>query len=206
MSKPVPSMTDRIMKRVRAKGRGWVFTPRHFIDFGTRGAVDMALSRLVKAGDIRRVGRGLYDYPRQHDRLGALSPDPDSLAAALATQSGDSLAPSGAVAANRLGISTQVPAKVSYATSGRSQTKRAGGRSLTLRHSRAPVLNDAPDSANAVVQALAYLGKDRIDAAVIARFAQRVDDKDMKALLQARPKMSGWMGDVVLKIIAARHG
>lgn len=206
MSKPVPPMTDRIMKRVRAKGRGWVFTPRHFVDFGTRGAVDMALSRLAKAGDVRRVGRGIYDYPRQHDKIGALSPDPDSLAAALATQRGDSLAPSGAAAANSLGLSTQVPAKASYATNGRSRTKRAGGRSLTLRHSRAPVLDDAPDSANAVVQALAYLGKDQIDADVIARFARRVDDKDMKALLQARPQMSSWMGDIVLKIDAARHG
>lgn len=199
-------MADRIMKRVRAKGRGWVFTPRHFVDFGTRGAVDMALSRLAKAGDIRRVGRGIYDYPRQHDKLGALSPDPDSLAAALAAQSGDSLAPSGAAAANSLGLSTQVPAKASYATNGRSRTKRAGGRSLTLRHSRAPVLDDATDSANAVVQALAYLGKDQVDADVIARFARRMDDKDMKTLLLARPQMSGWMGDVVLKIDAARYG
>lgn len=199
-------MADRIMKRVRAKGRGWVFTPRHFVDFGTRGAIDMALSRLANAGHIRRVGRGLYDYPRQHHTLGALSPDPGSLAAALAIQSGDSLAPSGAAAANRLGLSTQVPAKVSYATSGRSRTKRAGGRSLTLRHSRAPVLDDAPESANAVVQALAYLGKDQVDAGVIARFARRIDDQDMKALLQARPQMTGWMGDVVLKIEAARHG
>lgn len=202
----MPSMADRIMKRVRAKGRGWVFTPRHFVDFGTRGAVDMALSRLAKAGDIRRVGRGIYDYPRQHDKLGALNPDPDSLAAALAAQSRDSLAPSGAAAANSLGLSTQVPAKASYATNGRSRTRRAGGRSLTLRHSRAPVLDDATDSANAVVQALAYLGKDQVDADVIARFARRMDDKDMKALLLARPQMSGWMGDVVLKIDAARHG
>ena len=206
MSKPVPPMADRIMKRVRAKGRGWVFTPRHFVDFGTRGAVDMALSRLAKAGDIRRIGRGLYDYPRQHDTLGLLSPDPDTLAAALAAQSGDKLAPSGAAAANSLGLSTQVPAKASYTTNGRSRTKRTGGRSLTLRHSRAPVLDDAPDSANAVVQALAYLGKDQIDADVIARFARRVDDKDMKALLLARPTMSGWMGDVMLKIDAARNG
>ena len=202
----MPSMADRIMKRVRAKGRGWVFTPRHFVDFGTRGAVDMALSRLAKAGDIRRVGRGIYDHPRQHDKLGALNPDLDSLAAALAAQSRDSLAPSGAAAANSLGLSTQVPAKASYATNGRSRTKRAGGRSLTLRHSRAPILDDATDSANAVVQVLAYLGKDQVDADVIARFARRMDDKDMKALLLARPQMSGWMGDVVLKIDAARHG
>jgi len=199
-------MTDRIMKRVRSKGRGWVFTPKHFVDFGTRGAIDMALSRLAKADVIRRIGRGLYDYPRQHARLGALSPDTDSLADALSTQSGNKLAPSGAAAANSLGLSTQVPAKASYATSGPSRIKRAAGRSLTLRHSRAPVLDDAADSVNAVVQALAYLGKDQVDADVIQRFARRIDDKDMRTLLTGRPLMSGWMGDVVLKIDAARHG
>jgi hypothetical protein len=206
MNKPLPPMPDRILKRVRAKGRGWVFTPRHFVDFGTRGSIDMALSRLTKAGLIRRVDRGLYDYPRQHATLGTLSPDADSLAAALSTQTGDKLVPSGAAAANRLGLSTQVPARASYATTGATRTKRAAGRSLTLRHSRAPVIDDDPESANAVVQALAYLGRDQVDADVIQRFARRIDDRDMKALLQARPLMSGWMGDVVLKIEGARHG
>src|SRR3546814_5646903 len=89
------AVADRIMKRVRGKGCGWVFTPKQFVDFGTRGSVDMALSRLAHAGDIRRIGRGLYDYPRQHDKLGALSPDPGQLAQALSAQSGDALAPSG---------------------------------------------------------------------------------------------------------------
>jgi hypothetical protein len=206
MSKRTIPMTDRIMKRIRGKGRGWVFTPKHFIDYGTRGAIDMALSRLTKAGRIRRVGRGLYDYPRHHAMLGTLSPDTDSLADALSIQAGDTLAPSGAAAANSLGLSTQVPARASYAINGRSRTKRAAGRSVTLRHSRAPVLEGVPDDANAVVQALAYLGKNEVDADVIQRFARRIDDKDMKALLQARSHLSGWMGDVVLKIAAARRG
>lgn len=206
MSKLATPVPDRIMRRVRAKGRGWVFTPKHFVDFGTRGSIDMALSRLAKAGLIRRVDRGLYDYPRQHAKLGMLSPDTDSLAAALSTQTGDKLAPSGAAAANKLGLSTQVPAKASYATNGSTRTRRTAGRSLTLRHSRAPVIDDAPDSVNAVVQAIAYLGKDQVDADAIQRFARRISDSDMKALLQARPLMSGWMGDVILKIDAARHG
>ena len=74
------AMADKIMKRVRAKGRGWVFTPKHFIDFGTRGSVDMALSRLAQAGEVRRVGRGLYDYPKLHHKLGALTPDAEMIA------------------------------------------------------------------------------------------------------------------------------
>lgn len=202
----MPAMADRIMKRVRGKGRGWVFTPKHFIDFGTRGSVDMALSRLAHAGDIRRIARGIYDFPMQHDKLGLLSPDPARVAEALAMQSSDKLAPSGAAAANSLGLSTQVPTKSSYATTGRTRVKRAGGRSLTLKHSRAPVLDNAPDAANAVLQALAHLGKDNVDDDNIRRLAARLDDSSMQRLVRARPDMPGWMSDVVLKIGAARNG
>ena len=91
------AISDKIMRRVRAKGRGWAFTPKDFIDFGTRGSVDMALSRLVKDGAIRRIGRGLYDYPRLHQKLGALSPDMDRIAQAVSSQIGDKLVPSGSV-------------------------------------------------------------------------------------------------------------
>lgn len=199
------AMADRIMKRIRGKGRGWVFTPRHFLDFGTRGAVDMALSRLVQSNGIRRIGRGLYDYPRLHDTLGALSPDPAALANALAIQTGDKLGPSGAAAANQLGLSTQVPARASFATTGKTRVKKAAGSSLTLRHSRAPVLDQGSDTANAVLQALAQLGRKEVDGDVIKRLALRIDDIDLKQLLQARPTMPGWMGDVILKIEAA-HG
>jgi hypothetical protein len=202
----VSAMADRIMKRIRGKGRGWVFTPRHFLDFGSRGAVDMALSRLVQSDAIRRIGRGIYDYPRLHATLGALSPDPAALADALAVQTGDKLAPSGAAAANQLGLSTQVPARASYATSGRTRVGKAAGRSLTLRHSRAPVLDQASDTANAVLQALAQLGRKHVDADVIERLAARVEDADMKQLLQARPTMPGWMGDVILKIGSVHNG
>jgi len=200
------AMADRIMKRIRGKGRGWVFTPKHFLDFGTRGSVDMAITRLVQSGAIRRIGRGLYDYPRLHATLGALSPDAANLAEALATQGGDKLVPSGAVAANRLGLSTQVPAKASYATNGSTRVKKAAGRSVTLRHSRTPVLDNASDTANSVLQALAQLGKAKVDADIVQRLAARIDNRDLKQLLQARPLMPGWMGDVILKIGTAHNG
>lgn len=99
-----------------------------------------------------------------------------------------------------------MPARASYATSDRTRIAKAAGRSVTLRHSRAPVLDHASDTANAVLQALAQLGKAQVDADVIRRLATRIDDRALKQLLQARPSMPGWMGDVILKIGSAHNG
>jgi hypothetical protein len=200
------AIADKIMKRVRGKGRGWVFTPKDFLDLGSRASIDMALSRLTQSAAVRRIGRGLYDYPKQHAKLGALSADADQLVQAVATQTGDTVFPSGAVAANRLGLSTQVPARTSYVTNGSSRIKTLNGRTITLKHSRAPVLDNVSDQANAVVQTLAYFGKGKIDADLIRQCADRLDDRDLKDLIKAQPRMPGWMSDIVLKLNAAKHG
>lgn len=200
------AVADKIIKRVRGKGRGWAFTPKDFLDLGTRASIDMALTRLVQADQIRRIGRGLYDYPKLHDKLGALTPDADSIAQAVATQSGGKLSASGAQSANRLGISTQVPAKASYATSGQTRVKKVAGRTIALKRSRAPILDDASPDANAVLQLLAHVGKANIDDDLIHRLASQLDDRDLKALRKAQPLMPGWMSDAVLKIGLVRHG
>lgn len=200
------AVADKIMKRVRGKGRGWVFTPKDLIDFGTRGSIDMALSRLVQSGAVRRIGRGLYDYPKIHSKLGVLSPDTDKLAQAVSAQSGNKVFASGASSANRLGLSTQIPAKPTYATNGPSRVKKVAGRSLALKHARAPLIAGATNRANAVLQALSYIGKDNIDADVIRNLAGQLNDRDMKTLSKSRPQIPGWMGDLVLKIDGVRHG
>jgi predicted transcriptional regulator of viral defense system len=62
------------LKRARTSGRGGVFTPSDFLDMAGRAAVDQALSRLAKGGRLRRLARGLYDFPKVHPKLGPLSP------------------------------------------------------------------------------------------------------------------------------------
>jgi len=74
----------KIKRRIIGKGRGYVFTPRDFLDLGSRAAVDQALSRLADQGAVRRLARGIYDYPKQSPRFGALSPDMDTIARAIA--------------------------------------------------------------------------------------------------------------------------
>ena len=124
------SITDKIINRIKRRKPGWVFTPRNFLDVGARAAVDQVLSRLVKQGMVRRLDRGIYYYPKCSKLLGTLSPNYDDLARALAGD--DIVFPSGAVAANTLGLSTQVPAKVFYVTNSTVRSRCIAGQTIKL--------------------------------------------------------------------------
>src|SRR5947199_5132808 len=107
--KKTQSIDSRILARIHRRGRGSVFVPGDFLDLGSREAVDLALHRLAKKGIIRRLARGVYDFPEQHRILGPLSPSAETIAKALAGRDHTRLQPSGVSAANALGLSEQLP-------------------------------------------------------------------------------------------------
>jgi predicted transcriptional regulator of viral defense system len=198
------TITNKIIKRIRGKQRGWVFTPRDFLDIGLRAAVDKVLSRLASAGLIRRLARGVYDFPKQHTLLGTLSPNMDNLAKVTA-KAGDIVFQSGAMSANILGLSTQVPARQVYLTSGKSHRKNIGGRLVVLKHTRS-LLNNVTPSVNLAVQALSYIGKDNIDDAIIQKCAKILSHDDRSTLVTRAKQLPGWLADVVHKIEQASRG
>ena len=198
------SITDQIISRIKRRKPGWVFTPRDFLDVGSRAAVDQVLSRLVKQGMVRRLDRGIYDYPKQSALLGTLSPNPDNIARAMAA--GDDVFPSGAMAANLLGLSTQVPAKPSYLTNATARTRRVAGQTIQLKRARVALLDNIPDHANLALQALSYLGRHNVDDQIISRCARVLTDRDMSGLHQAMGRIPGWMADTIHKIEQAKHG
>lgn len=112
------SIETAILSRIYGRGRGSLAVPSDFLDLGSRRAVDLALHRMTKQGVIRRLARGLYDYPEKHPVLGLLTPTPESIAKVLAGRDQIRLQPAGAYAANLLGLSEQVPAKVVFLTEG----------------------------------------------------------------------------------------
>lgn len=196
------TITHKILKRILGRKRGWVFTPKDFLDIGSRAAIDQTLSRLVKQRKIRRLRRGLYDYPRQHATLGVLSSDTNCIVQALAKRSGDTVSPSGATAANLLGLSPQVPAKTVYVTNGPSRTITVDGRTIIFKHTHIPLMSHyhQSDKMNYLLQALSYLGKDDIDDHVIKHCASLLTTQDMNTLHKFSPQMPGWITDILHKI------
>ena len=90
----MPTTKDRITARIHRLGAGRAFTPKDFLDLGSRGMVDVTLSKLVSAGVIRRVGRGSYDLPKHSEALGiTLSPNIDEIAKRLRDDSAGGSSP-----------------------------------------------------------------------------------------------------------------
>ncbi len=195
------SIQDRIVDRLRRQGRGKVFTPKDFLDIGSREAVDQALSRLARAEAVQRLGRGLYYYPKINKRLGiAIPPDVDEIADALARQTGSRIAPSGATAANRLGLSTQVPAKPVYLTDGRSRRVRVGNLVVVVKHVAPKELPVGNRSSATVLQALRHLGQDAVDSSVVSRIRKSLSPRNRSRLLQDARYTTDWIADAVRKI------
>lgn len=201
----IASVPDQIMRRARARGRGGVFTPSDFLDVAARSTVDQALSRLVKNGKLRRLARGLYDFPKVHPKLGPLSPAPDDVAQALARETGSQVQIAGARAANALGLSTQVPAKSTYLTNGPSRRVVLGKRVVDLRHASPKHLIAPGSPAGTVVQALRHVGPVRAaDVAQVA--ARRLTANDKRTLASTAIQAPAWMRPTLVSIANAVIG
>ncbi|MEI8318755.1 MAG: DUF6088 family protein [Planctomycetia bacterium] len=195
MSRPKsPNSIDaRILAAVRAKGRGSVFASADFLGMGSRSAVDVTLHRLVAQRKIRRLARGVYDLPRKHTTLGPLLPSPESVAKTLARRDRTRLQPAGAFAANALGLTEQVPAKVVFLTDGPSRTVRIGATTIQLRRTTPKNMETAGRLSGMVIQAFRSLGKDHITPERIAHLKRTIPAAKRRELLDDIPLAPGWM-------------
>ena len=125
---------NSMIYRLRGTGRGFVFSPKHFLDLGSRDAVDKALSRLTKQGYINRISRGIYYYPKISPTLGILTPSITEIAKVLADKHKTQLQITGAEAVNILGLSNQVPARSVFFTDGQTKNIKVGKKTIELKH------------------------------------------------------------------------
>ena len=154
------SIENKIKYSIYGNGRGWTFSKKDFSDLGRHKTIDTILSRLCAEGFIRRVIPGIYDYPKFGELLRReLSPDIDQVARALARKFGWSIQVSGNTALNVLGLSTQVPAKYLYYSSGRSRTYKIGNIELEFEKTALSDIGFKYPESDLVVQAIKALDK-----------------------------------------------
>jgi hypothetical protein len=193
MKKTTQSIDSQILASIRGHGRGSVFVPGDFLDLGSREAVDIALHRLTRKGTIRRLARGVYDFPKEHPVLGLLSPPADDVARALAGRDRTRLQPAGAYAANALGLSEQVPAKAVFLTDGPSRTVKVGPMTIQLRRTTPRNMAAAGRLSGLLIQALRELGKEHLTPARCERLKRTLPADQRRELVKDLRLAPAWM-------------
>jgi hypothetical protein len=190
----MPTDKDKIIARIRRWGRGAAFTPKDFLDLASRGTVDVTLAALLANGTIRRLARGLYDYPDYSEMLGQMTaPDLNAVAHALARRYRWTIIPDGPTAANLLGLSTQVPAKAVFISDGPTKTIAIGQRTIHFKNARPKETGVASVRAGGVIQALRHLGRRAVDESVIRKLQKILSAKDKRDLLRDARQSADWI-------------
>lgn len=188
-------ITQSILSAVRALPEGGLLSPREFLHIGSRAAVDQALTRLARGGQLLRVGRGAYAAPVQ-GRFGPRPPSTEALVQAIQDVSGETIVPTGAAEANALGLTTQVPTREVFFTSGRSRTLQLGSRSVEFKHGNRLQLLLGRRPAGMAIRALSWLGPDQ-GAAVMEGLRSKLPSAEWAAMSSVRAIMPSWMAKAV---------
>ncbi|MEN8663165.1 MAG: DUF6088 family protein [Lentimonas sp.] len=194
------TLEEKILSRFYGRGRGHISTQKFFLDLGSRDGVDKALSRLVQSGKLRRIARGLYEYPRTNPVLGELSPDLDKVAAAMAGREGIRLQPTGAYAANLLHLSEQVPMKVDFLSDGISKKAQIGNQTIGLRKASPKRMQLAGKISGLVFEALRVIKEPHITEQQIQALRQNSTREQKGKVLKDLREAPAWMHPMIRNI------
>jgi len=185
-----------VRKAIEAMPEGRTFPAKELLPLGPRAAVDQVLYRMAKDGEILRVTRGIYARPKWNKYVKApVMPEPYEVAELVAQNKGAKIGPTGAEAAHRLGLTTQMPMQAVYATTGRTGTIKVGNNLIRLRHVAARNMEYAGTPVGMAIAALRYLGKKHVTADVIAALRRALTEEDFEILRKATTALPAWVMD-----------
>jgi hypothetical protein len=192
---------EQILARAGALPEGTPLTAKGFLQLGSRAAVDQSLSRLFRAGKLLRTGRGMYVRPVEN-RFGKRAPEPERVVMEAAKLRGETIAPHGAAAANRLGLTTQVPMRTTYLTSGRSRQFMLGAQHIELKHVPPWQLLNVGRESGEVLRAIAWTGRAHARE-LLAQLKPTFAPQTREELIASRSSLPGWLAESISRELAA---
>ncbi len=192
----------QIIARVRARGRGFVFTTKLFSSMTDDSAsIRTALTRLVQKKSIRRLSHGLYDLPEVHPKLGEIMPTTQKIIEAIKASDAIEVQPTGAYAANLLGLSTQIPMKIELYTNGPKKTIRIGKQEIILKPTTPKNMIGAGTKAGLILHALKQIGKDNVTDEMIKQIRNKIDEQDIKHIKKQIQFAPVWIAKIMRSLI-----
>lgn len=196
-------LTEKVIARIYGMKRGWCFTPKDFHDLGSPSAIWQALSRLEKKGTIRKILRGVYDYPIENVFLeGYASPNPDTVAHTIARANGWKIVPDGLTALTILTLSTQIPATWNYFTDGPSREYSVDTLRLTFKKRALKETSGLSWHSAVLVQGIKEMGQDNLADSELRKIGAFLSPAQWKKTIKECRYVTAWVLEIMKKASA----
>ena len=192
------TVEEHIVKRLRDFKRGKIFFPEMFYDLGTNEAVRQALVRLENDGTLLRLAQGIYLFPKKDKQFGVLYPTTDDIAKAIAKRDKAQIIPTGALAMNKLGLSTQVPLNAVYLTDGSQRSIKVGNRTIKFKRTVPKNLAVKGEISGLVIQALREIGNGKATEEQLRRIREILKKEDINTVKYDARLAPAWILKIML--------
>jgi len=185
------TVAEKILSEAKTLPEGALISAKEFLHLGTRAAVDQALKRLKERKELMPLYRGVYVRPVK-TRFGTRAPAAEKVIERFAATRAETVVPHGAAAANSLGLTTQVPTKLVYFTSGKSRSLTLGAQVIEMKRAPQWMLLPSHRAAGEAVRALAWIGEHRA-AEALTTLKHKLPQSTVDELIALRPALPAWM-------------
>jgi hypothetical protein len=197
------TVAENILSEAKTLPEGALISAKEFLHLGTRAAVDQALKRLKERKELMPLYRGVYVRPVK-TRFGTRAPAAEKVIQGIAAARAETVVPHGAAAANSLGLTTQVPTRLVYLTSGKSLSLKLGAQVVEMKHAPQWMLLPSHRAAGEAVRALLWIGERRASQALTA-LKHKLPQSTVNELVAVRPALPAWLSKSISQTFAP-HG
>lgn len=176
------SIEMQVLHRIKRNPRGTLFFVDSFATITNAKAVNKALERLVKSGELERVATGIYVRPVVDDFIGKVLPGIEEIAVAIAKRDRATIIPTGSYAMYKLGLTTQVPLNIVYYTDTSARKIKIGKQTITFKKASSKNLSFVGETSMLAIQALRTIGKEEVTAEEIKQIKKILKNENPKHL------------------------
>lgn len=176
------SIEIQLLNKAKRCSRGTIFFVGSFVKIGNARAVNKALERLVKSGELERVATGIYVRPIIDDYIGKVLPKIEEIAVAIAKRDRATIVPTGSYAMYKLGITTQVPLNIVFYSDTSARKIKIGKQTITFKKASSKNLAFIGEISTLAIQALRTIGKDQATAEEIKQIKKILENENPKHL------------------------
>lgn len=191
------SIEVQVLERIKRNLKGTIFFVDSFVKIANPKAINKALERLVKSGEIERVAQGIYVRPVIDNYIGKVLPSIEEIAVAIAKRDRATIVPTGSYAMYKLGLTTQVPLNIVFYSDTSARKIKIGKQTITFKKASSKNLAFIGKTSTLAIQALRTIGKDQVTAEEIKQINKILKNENPKHLQHDLQLAPVWIRKII---------